>query len=63
MMTKNEMEIYDMMIETSFATAEELNLARCLLAGTWEYVLNSVCYAKTGYHTFWDYVWSEDEDE
>lgn len=63
MMTSKEMEIYDMMVETGLATAEELNLAKNLVDGTWEHVLNQVCYIRTGYRTFWDYVWSEDEEE
>lgn len=62
-MTKEEMEIYDMMVETGLATTEELNLARNLVDGTWKYVLDRVCFIKTGYGTFWDYIWSEDEEE
>lgn len=62
-MTSKEMEMYDMMVETGLATAEELNLAKNLVDGTWEHVLNQVCRIRTGYSTFWDYIWSEDEEE
>lgn len=50
-MTSREIEIYDYMVETGIATSEELNLARNLVSGSWEEVLNSVLYIRTGYRT------------
>lgn len=63
MMTTNECVIYDMMVELGVATAEELNLARNLVSGSWEEVLNAVCYVRTGYHTFEQYLAAEMEEE
>lgn len=60
MMTNREMEIYDYLVETEIATAEELNLARNLVSGSWEEVLNSVLYIRTGYRTLEQMF--EDED-
>lgn len=48
-MTTNEMIQYDEMVELGIATPEELNLARNLVAGTWEEVLNAVLFIRTGY--------------
>lgn len=65
MMTPEEMRIYDFICDEEIATAKELNLARCLLDGSWEYVLNSVLYVRTGYHTIEQYIdeeWPDDED-
>lgn len=60
MMTNREMEIYDYMVETEIATAEELNLARNLCSGSWEEILNSVLFIRTGYRTLEQMF--EDED-
>lgn len=62
-MTTAEMIKYDEMVEWGIATAEELNLARCLMSGTWEDVLHAVCYVRTGYHTLEDYIEDEMEDD
>lgn len=62
-MTTNEMIKYDMMIEYGVATAEELNLARNLADGTWNEVLDRVCYIRTGYKTFEQYLEEEMEAE
>lgn len=51
-MNKREEFIYDEMLEFDIATPEELNLARNLMDGSWEEVLNAVCYVRTGYKTF-----------
>ena len=51
-MTTNEMIKYDQMIEYGIATAEELNLARNLMSGEWNEVLDAVCYVRTGYKTW-----------
>lgn len=50
-MTKEEMHLYDYMVETGLATAKELNLARNLVDGSWLEVLNSVLYVRTGYRS------------
>ena len=55
-MTDRELEIYDYMVESGIATAEELNLAKQLVDGTWEEVLNAVLYARTGYRSFDQYI-------
>lgn len=55
-MTTAEMIKYDMMVEHGIATIEELNLARNLVNGSWDKVLNAVCYVRTGYHTFEQYL-------
>lgn len=62
-MTTYEMIKYDMMIEYGVATAEELNLARNLADGTWNEVLDRVCYIRTGYKTFEQYIQAEMEEE
>jgi len=62
-MTTNEMITYDQMVEMGIATAEELNLARNLVAGTWEDVLNAVMYVRTGYRTFEQWMEAEMEEE
>ena len=55
-MTPKEMEMYDMTVEYGIATPEELNLARNLVSGSWEEVINSVIYARTGYRNFDQYL-------
>ena len=60
-MTQNEMFLYDQMVELEIATAEELNLARNLMAGTWEEVLNAVLYIRTGYRNLDQLMAEEDE--
>lgn len=63
MMTTNECVKYDMMVEMGIATAEELNLARNLVCGTWNEVLDAVCDIRTGYRTFEQYLECEMEEE
>lgn len=60
MMTNREMEIYDYMVETEIATAEELNLVKSVMHGNWEEILNAVLYARTEYRTLEQMF--EDED-
>lgn len=60
-MTDREMHTYDQMVERGIATAEELNLVMAIMPGTWQETLDSVMYARTGYGTFEDYLWDEDE--
>ena len=55
-MTVKEMEMYDMTVEYGIATPEELNLARNLVSGSWEEVINSVIYVRTGYRNFDQYL-------
>lgn len=62
-MTTNEMIKYDQMVELEIATAEELNLARNLMSGEWNEVLDSVCYVRTGYKTFEQFLENEMEEE
>lgn len=63
-MTQNEMFMYDYMVETEIATAEELNLARNLVSGSWLEVLNSVLFIRTGYRNLEQYMEAlEEEDE
>lgn len=62
-MTTNEMIKYDMMVEYGIATADELNLARNLMDGEWNEVLNRVCYIRTGYRTFEQYIEAEMEED
>lgn len=60
-MTREEMSYYDQIVELEIATAEELNLARNLMAGTWEEVLNAVLYIRTGYRNLDQLMAEEDE--
>lgn len=62
-MTTNEMIKYDQIIEFGVATAEELNLARNLVSGEWNEVLDSVCYVRTGCKTWEQYLESEMEED
>ena len=61
-MTTAEMVKYDMMVEYGIATVDELNLARNLVNGSWDEVLNAVCYVRTGYKTFEQYLECEMEE-
>lgn len=62
-MTQNEMMKYDQMVELEIATAEELNLARNLVSGSWNEVLDAVCYIRTGFRTFESFIENEMEEE
>lgn len=62
-MTQEEMMKYDQMVEWNIATAEELNLARNLMSGSWNEVLDAVCYVRTGYKTWESFVENEMEEE
>lgn len=59
-MTQQEIQNYDMMVELGIATAEELNLAWHLLDGDWGKVIDTVCYIRTGYRTFEDFMADEE---
>lgn len=62
-MTQDEMMKYDAMVEWNIATAEELNLARNLINGSWNDVLDAVCYVRTGYRTWESFIENEMEEE
>lgn len=62
-MTTEEMIKYDQIVELGIATPEELNLARCLVNGSWNTILDQVVYAKEGYKTFEQYLECEMEEE
>lgn len=62
-MTREEMEKYESMVEMGVATAEELNLARNLMSGTWNEVLDAVCFVRTGYKTWEQFLAEEMEEE
>lgn len=61
-MTQKEMMMYDQIVELDIATANELNLARNLMAGSWEEVLNAVVYVRTGYRSLDQYFAEEMDD-
>ena len=61
-MTDKEMSVYDTLVELDIATPEELNLARNLVAGTWEEVLNAVLFIRTGYRNINQYFEEEFEE-
>lgn len=62
-MTQEEMMKYDQMLEWEIATGEELNLARNLVDGSWNDILDAVCYVRTGYKTWEDFIENEMEEE
>lgn len=62
-MTTNEMIKYDQIVEYGIATAEELNLARNLMSGEWNEVLDAVCYVRTGHKTWEQYLAETMEEE
>jgi hypothetical protein len=61
-MTQKEMMDYDQIVELGIATADELNLARNLMAGSWEQVLNAVVYVRTDYRSL-DQYYAEEMDD
>jgi len=61
-MTTEEMVMYDQLVDMGIATADELNLARNLMAGEWMEVLNAVLFIRTGYRTMEQMFEAEDED-
>lgn len=62
MMTNEEMHLYDYLVETDIATPNELNLARHLVSGSWQTVLETVLFVRTGYRTLQQLIEAEDED-
>lgn len=62
-MTKEEMFMYDTIVELDIATVPELNLAMNLVCGCWKDVLNSVVYVRTGYRTLDQFLYELEEEE
>ena len=63
MMTTEEMVMYDQLVDMGIATADELNLARNLVSGSWEDVLTSVLYIRTGYRSIEQMFEAEEEED
>lgn len=61
-MTTAEMIMYDQLIDIGIATADELNLARNLIAGEWMEVLQAVLFVRTGYRTI-EQMYEEEDYE
>ena len=58
-MTTKEMTVYDQMVELGIATAEEINLVKCIMGGSWMDVLNDIVSYRTGYSDFDDFIEAE----
>lgn len=58
-MTTDECILYDQMVEWGIATADEMNLVRNVLDGSWEDILKKICYARTGYEDLNEFLQSE----
>lgn len=58
-MTTDECILYDQMVEWGIATADEINLVRNVLDGSWEDILKKICYARTGYRDLNDFLQNE----
>lgn len=61
-MTTDEMILYDQLVDMEIATADELNLARNLMSGSWLEVLNAVLFVRTGYRSLEQMIEAEDEE-
>ena len=61
-MTTDEMILYDQLVDMEIATADELNLARNLMSGSWLEVLNAVLFVRTGSRSLEQMIEAEDED-
>lgn len=61
MMTIEEMVMYDQLVDMGIATADELNLAKNLVSGSWKDVLTDVLYIRTGYRSI-EQMFEEEED-
>lgn len=62
-MTTEEMIKYDQTVEFGIATPREINLVRNVLSGSWDEVLDSICYARTGLPNISAVLEYEDEEE
>ena len=61
MMTPEECVFYDNIVECGIATANEINLVRRCMCGSWTDILNAVFYARTGCRTWNQYIEEEEE--
>jgi hypothetical protein len=62
-MNTNECIKYDMIVEYGIATANEINLVRCICNGDWNTILDNIVYARTGFNTLESYIENEMEEE
>lgn len=58
-MTDREEKIYDFITEYGIATGEEIDLVKNIAGGSYEEVLNSILYYRTGYRNIEQYYESE----
>ena len=61
-MTREEMIMYDQVVDMEIATAEEINLVRCCMNGSWTDVLIAIIYARTGYRSLEQMLEAEEEE-
>ena len=62
MMTAEEKEMYEQLIDMGIATAEEIELARGRKSGSWKDVLTSVLCVETGYFSIEEMLMAEEEE-
>lgn len=66
-MTEREINFYNDMVVFGIATFDELDLARALMRGSWEEVLNTVLFIRTGFHSYEQFLDAmgefEDDDD
>jgi hypothetical protein len=53
---------YDRVVDMGIATAEEINFVRNVLDGSWQHVLDSIVYARTGYRSIAQMIDAENEE-
>ena len=51
-MNEREMNYYDDIVNFGIATSAELDLAGALMKDSWEEVLNTVLFIRTGFHSY-----------
>lgn len=61
MMDKEEIFLYDELIDLGIATEEEISLVKYCTGGTWKEVLESILYVRTGYRTI-EQLFDEEEE-
>lgn len=62
-MTREEIAIYDTIVDLGIATEEELNLVFCCTNEGWRGVFDNVTRVRTGYPTWESFVNNELESE
>lgn len=62
-MTGREEIIYYFLVDNGIATDEEINLVYNIMGGSYEEVLNSILYCRTGYRNIEQYCESEGIEE